>query len=353
MKYFIKKSLIQSLILCCTLFFFACGDSEGPTVPGTGGNPLAGAYMLYYSPSTSTDYAYYDAAKDSVTDYFFTSNNPGISLNVNPGELKLNSDRKLYLTTLGIPGSNGTIYKIDPSSNRIEDSLRFGSAPEGFAINNNRIVVGNSGSTNVTVLDLNFNIIKDTVEVGSNPANVLYGFNKYIVTRSSLNNEPSAAFVDEINYGVVKLFYPAVPVSAIYNVNGIFISTNNNKNIYRVDPETITTTDSFVVPTVFSSIEELVFRSQNSFYAVTGQREVWLGNISSGTISFTNIYPAQLNWNIRSAAYESNANELYLGVHDASTGFSFLVIIDGTSGTVKRTKTLLGVGPAGIVFRYF
>jgi len=352
MKYFIKKSFIPSLILCCMLFFFACGESEGPTVPGAGGNPLAGAYVLY-GTAGSTDYAYYDAVKDSVTDYVFTSSNPGRSLNINPGEIKLNSDRKLYITALGMPGGNGTIYKIDPIGNNVIDSLRFGSAPDGFAINNNRIVVGNSGSTNVTVLDLDFNIIKDTVEVGSNPANVLYGFNKYIVTRSALNNEPSAAFIDEISYGVVKLFFPHVPVSAIYNINGIFLSTNLNKNIYRVDPETITTTDSFVVPTVFSSIEELVFRSQNSFYAVIGQREVWLGNISSGTISFTNIYPAQLNWNIRSAAYESNANELYLGVHDASTGFSFLVIIDGTSGTVKRTKTLLGLGPAGIVFRYF
>jgi len=352
MKYSITKSILLSVMLCFTVIFIACGDSEGPTVPVNGGNSLAGAYILY-GTTGSTDYAYYDAAKDSVTNHLFSSSNPGRSLNINPGDIKLNSDRKLYITALGMPGGNGTIYKIDPIANNVIDSLRFGSAPDGFAINNNRIVVGNSGSTNVIVLDLDFNIIKDTVEVGSNPANVLYGFNKYIVTRSALNNEPSAAFIDEISYGVIKLFFPHVPVSAIYNINGIFLSTNLNKNIYRVDPETITTIDSFSVPSIFSSIEELVFRTQSSFFAVTGQREVWLGSISSGTISFTNIYPAQPNWNIRSAAYESNANELYLGVHDAPTGFSFLVIIDGTSGTVKRTKTLLGLGPAGIVFRYF
>lgn len=352
MKYSITRSFLLSVMLCCTAIFVACGDSEGPTVPVNGGNTLTGAYILYGTTS-STDYAYYDAVKDSVTDHVFSLSNPGRSLNINPGDIKLKSDRKLYITALGMPGGNGTIYKIDPAGNNIIDSLRFGSAPDGFVINNNRIVVGNSGSTNITVLDLDFNIIKDTVEVGSNPANVLYGFNKYIVTRSALNNEPSAAFIDEISYGVIKLFFPRVPVSAIYNINGIFLSTNLNKNLYRVDPETITTIDSFAVPSIFSSIEELVFRTQNSFYAVTGQREVWLGNISAGTISFTNIYPAQLNWNIRSAAYESNANELYLGVHDASTGFSFLVIIDGTSGMVKRTKTLLGLGPAGIAFRYF
>jgi len=264
-----KFTLITS-ILTFALTLFGCNDSTGPTITNNGGNALAGAYILYYSSATGTDYAYYDAVKDSVTDFVFSSNNPGVKLNVNPGEMKLNSDRKLYITTLGIPGNNGTIYKIDPLTNNVTDSLRFGSQPNGYAINNNRIVAANSGSTNVTVLDLDFNIIKDTVEVGSNPANVLYGFNKYIVSRNTLNNERSAAFVDEINYGVTKLFYPYVPVQAIYNVNGIFISTNLNKIIYRVDPGTITTLDSFSVPTIFSSLDKLVFKTQNSFYVVAG-----------------------------------------------------------------------------------
>ena len=352
MKYSIKKSLIRSLILCCTAIFFACGESEGPTVPGRESDPLVGAYILYYSPSLSTDYAYYDAVKDSVTDFLITTSSPGVKLNVNPGEMKLNSDRMLYITTLGVPGDNGTIYKVDPSNNSIQDSLRFGSAPDGFAINNNRIVVGNSGSTNITVLDLGFNIIKDTVEVGSNPANVLYGFNKYIVTRSTLNNDPSAALVDEINYGVNKLIYPAVPVSAIYNVNGIFISTNNNKNIYRVDQETYTTIDSFSVPTIYPSLGQLISKTQNSFYVVAGGKEVWLATVNSGTYSFTNIFPAAGDVNIRAIAYEPNANELYFTSESNPPG-AILFVIDGNSGTLKRFKSLNGNNTQSIVFRYF
>lgn len=346
-----KFTLIIS-ILTFALIFFGCNDSNGPTITNSGGNSLTGAYILYYSPATSTDYAYYDAVKDSVTDFVFSSNNPGVKLNVNPGEMKLNSDRKLYVTTRGIPGDNGTIYKIDPLSNSIEDSLRYGSAPYGFAINNNRVVVGNSGSTNVTVLDLDFNIIKDTVEVGSNPANVLYGFNKYIVTRNTLNNERSAAFVDEINYGVTKLFYPYVPVQAIYNVNGIFISTNLNKIVYRVDPETITTLDSFSVPTIFSSLDKLVFKTQNSFFVIAGMKEVWLATANSGTISFTNIFAASSDVNITAIAFEANANELYFTSETNPPG-AILYVLDGNNGTVKRFKSLAGNNIQSIVFRYF
>jgi len=347
-----KNFTFVSTILTFALILFGCNDSSGPNVNNSGGNPLAGAYILYYSPATSTDYAYYDAVKDSVTDFVFTSNNPGVKLNVNPGEMKLNSDKKLYITALGIPGNNGTIYKIDPLNNTIEDSLRFGNSPDGFAINNNRIVVGNSGSTNVTVLDLDFNLIKDTVEVGSNPANVLYGYNKYIVTRMTLNNEPSAAFIDEINFGVTKLFYPAVPVSAIYNVNGIFISTNNNKNIYRIDPGSLTTTDSFPLPTMFAGISELIFKTQNSFYAIADNREVWLAKAESGTLTFTRIMEAVSDLFIRTAAFESTANELYL-TSESFTGGNTLYIINGESGAVKRIKSFAGANTKSIIFRYF
>jgi hypothetical protein len=352
MKNLFRHTLILSLLLSISIIFCSCGETNGPTVPGSGGNPLTGAYILYYTPATSTDYAYYDAAKDSVTDFLITTNSTGVKLNVNPGEMKLNSDRMLYITTLGIPGNNGTIYKVDPSNNSILDSLRFGSAPDGFVINNNRIVVGNSGSTNVTVLDLDFNIIKDTVEVGSNPANVLYGFNKYIVTRQSLNNEPSVALVDEISYGVTKLFYPGVPVSSIFNVNGIFVSANNTKNIYLIDPGTQTTTDSFAVPTVLSSITRLVSKTQNSFYVVAGAKEVWLASVNSGTISFTNIFQAAADVNIMAMAYESNANELYFTSESNPPG-AILFVIDGNSGTIKRFKSLNGNNTQSIVFRYF
>jgi hypothetical protein len=346
-----KFTLITS-ILTFALTLFGCNDSTGPTVTNNGGNALAGAYILYYSPVTGTDYAYYDAVKDSVTDFVFSSNNPGVKLNVNPGEMKLNSDRKLYITTRGIPGDNGTIYKIDPLTNNVIDSLRFGSQPNGFAINNNRIVAANSGSTNVTVLDLDFNIIKDTVEVGSNPASVLYGFNKYIVTRSTLNNERSAAFVDEINYGVTKLFYPAVPVSAIYNVNGIFVSTNNNKNVYRIDPESLINIDSFSVPTIYSLLGKLVYRTQNSFYIVAGAKEIWFADVNSGTINFTNIFPAAVDVSISAIAYEPNANELYFTSESNPPG-AILYVLDGSNGTVKRFKSLTGNNTQSIVFRYF
>lgn len=339
------------LITALTVFFSACKNSEGPTVPNTGGNPLKGAYILYATTGT-TDYAYYDAASDSVKDFVYSTSNPGKNLRVNPGEMKINSDRKIYITALGIPNQNGSIYKIDPENNQVTDSLSFGKNPSGFAINNNRIVVSNSGSSNVTILDQDFNIVKDTVETGPNPGYITYAFNKYFITRTPSNTENSIAMMDEINSSVSKLFYPSIPVSSIYNVNGIFVSMLTNKKIYRIEQESYTNIDSFEVPTIFTGISKLIFKSQNSFFAVGGTREIWLGNASSGTITFTSIFPATVDLNIYAAAYESNSNELYLGVFSSSSG-SQLIIIDGTSGTVKKTKQLGGIGTASIVFRYF
>ncbi len=351
MKY-LNNSLLFIISISLAILFNACSDSTAPTISNES-NPLKGAYILYYSPATGSDYAFYDLSKDSITDFVFTLNNPGVKLGVNPGEMKLNSDRKLYVSTLGIPNSNGTIYKIDPESNSIIDSLRFGVNPFGFAINNNRLVISNSGSSKVTILDLDFNIISDTIQVGPNPRYILYGFSKYIVSRKALNTESSLGLIDEISSNVTKIYFPGVPVSTIYNVNGIFVSTISNKNIYRIESESFTTIDSFAVPTMFAFVSELKFKTQNSFFAVAGGREVWLSNVSNGTFTFTNIYPAKVNESLQTAAFEPNANELYLGVWNSSSGNGSLVIIDGTSGNVKRIKPLAGLGAASIVFKYF
>ena len=348
-----NKNITYSIILTVTLALIinACNDSTGPTTTNNGGNDLAGAYILYSNLGTM-DYAYYDAVKDSVTDFVFSSNNPSVKMGVNPGEMKLNSDRKLYATSLGILNQNGTIYKIDPLNNKITDSLRFGINPYGFAINNSRIVVANSGSSNVTVLDLDFNVIEDTIEVGAGPGNVLYGFNRYVVSRVSQNMEPAVALIDEISNSVTKLFYPGAPIDAIYNVNGIFISTTYNRTIYRIENESFTTADSSIVPSLFQPVNDIVFKTQNSFYAICGSREIWLASIETGIINYTNIFPALSDLYIRAAEYEQNANELYI-IGSTFSGVNTLMVIDGTTGSLKRSKPIAGFGPLGIVFRYF
>lgn len=346
-----NKFTLITTILTFALILFGCNDSSGPTVTNNGGNDLAGAYILYSNFGTM-DYAYYDAVNDSVTDFVFSLNNPGVKMGVNPGEMKLNSDRKLYVTSLGIPNQNGTIYKIDPLNNKVTDSLRFGVNPYGFAINNNRIVIANSGSSNVTVLDLDFNIIKDTIEVGAGPGNVLYGFNRYVVSRVSQNTEPAIALIDEISNSVTKLFYPDAPIDAIYNVNGIFVSTTYNRTIYRIENESYTTADSSIVPSLFQPVNDLVFKTQNSFYAICGGRDIWLASIETGIINYTNIFPALSDLYIRSVEYEQNSNELYI-IGSTFSGVNTLMVLDGTTGSLKRSKPIAGFGPSKIVFRYF
>ena len=224
--------------------------------------------------------------------------------------------------------------------------------PYGFAINNNRIVVANSGSNTVSVLDLDFNIIRDTIVTGGDTRNILYGYNRYVVSRYSASSEHTLAMIDESSYSVSRVTFPGIPLSAIYNVNGIFTSLDNSKNIYRIDPETSTTIDSFAVPTMFSSISKLVFKTQNSFYVITNGNEVWLATVSSGTFTFTNIMLASNDVFIRAAAYEPNANELYLS-SESFPGGNILFVLNGDNGTVKRFRSFAGSNTQSIVFRYF
>lgn len=348
---FNSKLRLISLIVILSIFS-SCNDNEGPTLPNTPGNSLSGAYIYYYSPQTGSDYAYYDAARDSVTDFVFTSNNPGKHLNINPGEMKMDPNRKLYLTTMGIPNQNGTIYKIDPVDNTLLDSLRFGTNPNGFAFNNTRIIVTNTNSDILSVLDIDLNLLSDTVNVGMDGNRVLYGYSRYTVTRHSNIAEPSIAMVDESGFLVTKLFFPGVPDAAIYNVNGIFVSLNTGKKVYRVDPELNSVTDSFNIATVYNSVDHLVFKTQNSFFAVAGNKEIWLATANSGTFIFTKIFQAANDVNIRSIAYEPNANEVYFASESFSGG-NTLYIIHGDDGSVKKVKALAGNGSKSIVFRYF
>jgi len=83
-----------------------------------------------------------------------------------------------------------------------------------------------------------------------------------------------------------------------------------------------------------------------------GGKEIWLGSVNSGTIGFTNIYPATGDVSISTIAYEPNANELYFTSESNPPG-AILFVLDGNNGTVKRFKSLTGNNTQSIVFRYF
>lgn len=332
--------------------FTGCEPEEGPSVPNSNGNPLIGAYILYENSAGQTDYAFYDASAKTVTDNVLSSFNQGRKLGVTAGDMKLNNNRDLFISTLGTQGSVGALYRISTENNTVTDSLIFGRNPYGFAINNNRLVISNLGSSFASILDLDLNLINDSIEAGPQPVGVLYGFGKYIITRSGASPENSLALIDESSSLVQKLYYPSNPVSAIYNVSGIFVSSFTSKKIFRVDSKNFETVDSFYVPTSQSSIGQIVFKTQSKFFIVAGLNEIWEAESVNNTLQFRLLFPSGQAMYILNIAYESTRNEIFIAEGNNLFSIGAMYIIDAETGLVKNTHQLGGRRPVRFAFKY-
>ena len=352
MKLLFLNRVIISATAAFALIFYSCDTTNGPSVTNTPGNPLKGVYILYEHASGNTDYAYFDAANTTVTDNLFSGSNNGRLLDINAGDMKLNNNRDIYISTLGTQGGAGTVYKINAENNTVTDSVRFGKNPDGFVINNNSFVISNMGSSYVSVLDLNLNIITDSIETGPGPRHITYGFNRYIVTKSGISPENSAALINENGYAVSKLYFPSNPVGSLYNINGIFISTFTTRKIYRIDSESFNIIDSFTVPTSLNNISKLIFKSQQKFFVIAGGREIWEVSTTSGTVSFRNIFPVTDDIYFTDIAYELTGNEIYIADMNNLITNGEMHIIDAENGTVKSTYPLGGRRPVKFAFRY-
>lgn len=333
------------------LIFYSCSSPSGPRPPNPS-NPLKGVYILYENSANFVDLAFYDVINDTVINFLYMSRNPGKVLNKFAGELKYNADRNLYFTAVGTANNNGTIYKMNPDSYAIIDSLRFGNNPFGFAINNNRMIVSHLSSNYCTFMDTDFNIIQDNIPAGPSPAKVLYAYSNFIVNKIFNSAENSLAFIYEQNLNVFKLYFPSVPVGSVFNPSGIFTITAYNKIVYRIDPKNFFIIDSLSIPTIQSYLSHIIFKSQTSFYVIAGNKEVWLISNETGVYNINLIFNSSADVSIINAAYEQNSNQLYIADGNNLSENGEVLIINGQTGTVIKTKQLGGKNPSAIAFRY-
>lgn len=341
------------LILLSALALFSGCQEEGPSVPNTQSTSLKRVYILYTGSSGATDYACYDVAANTITDEVYKNSNGGKTLNTSPGEMKLNNNRDLYITAAGQFGSGpGTLYKINTSDNSLSDSARVNWNPYGFVINNNNVVVSNLGGSTVSKFDLDFNSISDSINVGTGPTTVIYGMFNYVVSKHSAVSEKSLAFVNEYTSNVTKLFFPAAPVSTVFNLSGFFVSASSSKMIFRIDSESLVKLDSFAVPTSQPAVSDLIFKTQSQFYTTASSKEIWKAEITETGIAFTLIFPSRPDVNILNAAYESTRNEIYIahGTDPFSNGR--MIIINAETGNVRNTYSLGGKSPVRFAFMY-
>jgi len=346
------KNLINiSLIFAVSAFFYSCADSGSTVTPGPG-NPLKGFFVLYEGFTSKTDYAYYDVSSGNLMNDVYNANNSGNFMELNPGDMKINSNRYLYITCRGTNSLNGKVFKIDAENNHLVNFITYGTNPYGFTINNNDLIVSNLGSNYVTRLDINLNVIRDSIFTGPMPIHVLYGFNKFIVSKSSLAGEQSLASINEINFDVTKYYFDFPPVSSTYNVNGYFISSYTRKIIYRLDENDFHKVDSILLPTSFGYIGEIIKKTGTTFYVVAGNKELWEVSSSGSQLSASIKIPQVNGVTILGAAYEESRNEIYIADNNDGLVNGELHIFDASNSQIKNSIPLGGRNPKRLAFRY-
>jgi hypothetical protein len=212
------------------------------------------------------------------------------------------------------------------------------------------------------VLDVNFGIIEDSIEVGPNPANIIYTHNRYFVTKASYTTENSLAVYVETTGQVHKTFFPAPPVGIVNNINGYFVSGYTTKKIYRIDSTSLAITDSISIPTPYSAVGEILFGGHFTIYAVGINiesfvdmgKEVYKVNLLTSPPTVTLLIPFQpgLTNNIYGSAYEDINKEIYLADNNGGNQNGSVRVYDANNGTLKRSYTIGGKNPVRFAFKY-
>jgi len=338
-------------LITLSVYFYSCSDT-GSTVSSTQGNPLKGVYVLYESSSLNTDYAYYDVESSNISNNVYSVSNGGALMGFNPGDMQINSNRYLFITSRGLNNNDGRIYKINAYNNHLINYITHGVNPFGFAINNSDLIVANLGSNYATRLDINLNIIHDSILTGPMPANILYGFNRYVVCKSSLSNEQSLAAINETTFDVTKYFFDFTPVSSSYNVYGYFISSSNRKTIYRLDETDFHKMDSIVLPTSYGFTGEIIKKSADEFYVIAGNKEIWELTIANNQLSASIKIPQSTGITITGAGYDVSRNEIYVSDNNDGLLNGELHVFNASNGQIKSTIPLGGKNPTKIAFKY-
>jgi len=352
-----KSVIFIFSVLCAVLLSCSRDDLVNNPVVTT-----KGALVLYEGTFTERgDYAFIDLSNGMVSNNVFRNSNGGANLNIFPDGIRIHNG-ELFITAQGTYGGPGTIYKLNSTTNQLISTANFGKNPYNFIINNGRIYVTNISGSFISVLDLNFGIVDDSIEVGPNPTNLIYTHSRYFVTKASYTTENSLAVYNEANGMVYKTFFPAPPVSIVSNIKGYFVSGYTSKKLYRIDSTTLQIIDSLAIPTQYSATGDLLFGGQNTIFAVGVNietfvdvgKEIYKINLLTVPPTVTLLIPFQpgLTNNIYGAAYEEINKEIYLADNNGGNQNGSVRVYDASNGIMKRSYSIGGKNPVRFTFKY-
>jgi len=242
-----KKSILVLFKIISIIFLYGCGEEEllknnNPPAQGGGIN----LYILNEGSSAGTGkLSRYTSSSDTLIQSIFSG-----TLSY-PDGIMLEAGNLLVVEQGTSFGGPGKIYKVDGNGNLLSSSQPFGSSPYSLTAANNKIYVTNGPGSNVSVLDKNTLSVIKTIQAGAYPQEILNIGNKIFVCNTSAYNGPNDSTVSVIDANTDSVISTITlrrdPTSIFYKSNSIFIGCNSAGIIYRIDPVSLSKTDSFTI----------------------------------------------------------------------------------------------------------
>lgn len=284
-----KKSIQSLFYIFVSVFVFAllngCGDED---VINNNNPPISigGLYIYILSEGSAAGtgkLSLYTTGNDSMYESIFSG---PLSF---PDGLYYGDGGSILVVEQGATfGGNGKLYKLDGNGTLQRESAPFGSSPYSLTTANDKIYVTNGPGGNVSVLDKNTLNVLTTVPAGVYPQEIFSRDNKVYVCNTSAfggASDSTITVIDAVSDTIISTITLRKEPTSIFYTNGyVYIGCNPAGMIFKIDPVTLSKTDSFSISTGFSK-DISYSASGNSINFIDGANNISQLDYTTGSVT--------------------------------------------------------------------
>jgi hypothetical protein len=218
-------------LIITSAVFYSCSREE---ITNTPIDTYAGVFVLYegdFNTPGSGDYSFISSKNDSVSNNVYQNSNNGANLGLLPDGMIIYTNLELFVSSQGSYGSAGKMFRINSRTNKLTDTVTFGTNPYSLCYTTGRIYATNIAGNTVTKLDLDLNVLS-TITVGNNPSEITTAGNYVYVSKASYTTQNTFSIIDIGNNSVTQIPFSSTPVSSAVINGKVYVSTYTNKVIY-------------------------------------------------------------------------------------------------------------------------
>lgn len=263
-----NRAIVISFLIFTSIYLFSCSRDAIVTPNNPVNFTIHGAYIVCEGTfSTSPGLSFYDFRTGAFTQNVFHPGTPAPFAN----GLVINNS-SLYMTSKGISGA-GEVYKLDTLGNVISSSA-LNNSPAGIANVFDKLFVSTGPDSSVTVLNSSTLNVNKKIKAGYFPDEILnYGDRIFVCNSQTVGglSDNRVTVIDAFADTVLKqVRVSLLPTSiALSNDKQILVGCKRSGNavMYKIDPFSLTVSDSIIIPTGFVS-DISVDRSTDNIYFI-------------------------------------------------------------------------------------